>query len=166
MSYDVTFPSNHSVPSFIAFFTNGVAAVCDQWGQQMPKYQVGWHQMTIQALEVHGYNYKTFKEVLGVPLTTPPSWWSPMRDVDAILCLKYLEFPCMDCGELPTKHNTFIARDDLWLKVHPNKKGTLCLTCFEKRLERKLVPEDFLDSPVNWAHVPCFRPNPTPNPRN
>lgn len=57
-------------------------------------------------------------------------------------------FECLDCGE-DTFEEYYMLYDFLWLKVVPENKGMLCVGCVENRLERKLVPIDFTDFPVN-----------------
>lgn len=63
-------------PVSIFFFTNGTCAVCDEADQQMPKYQVGWHRTTIEALKRDGFNWLDLPEIHGNPLTNPPAWWA------------------------------------------------------------------------------------------
>jgi hypothetical protein len=43
----------------------------------------------------------------------------------------------------------YMLKDDVWFSVHGSKKGMICLGCVEKRLGRRLVPDDFNDSHVN-----------------
>lgn len=47
--------------------------------------------------------------------------------------------------------------DDLWESARMNK-GFLCIGCLEKRIGRKLKPNDFIDSRIN-------RPSPWDTPR-
>jgi hypothetical protein len=47
-----------SEPVAIIFFNNGMAAVFDQHGEQMGKYQGGVHKDVIAALEADGYNWR------------------------------------------------------------------------------------------------------------
>jgi hypothetical protein len=53
-------------PKTIIWFTTGVAAVCDQFGQQMPEYQ-GTHQETLLALKRDGWVWTAFPEIYGCP---------------------------------------------------------------------------------------------------
>ena len=54
------------IPVSIFFFPNGMAACCDQNGEQIPKYQ-GRHGAAIEALKADGYDWRTLPEVRGVP---------------------------------------------------------------------------------------------------
>ena len=58
---------------------------------------------------------------------------------------------CMDCGYDTLEDEYYMTRDDVWNAVVPGgmNAGMLCIGCLEKRLGRKLRPEDFLDVPVN-----------------
>jgi hypothetical protein len=68
-----------SAPHSIFFFPNGMAAVCDGHGQQMPKYQRGWHGTTVEQLAADGIDWRTIPDRQGEPNETPPCWWSPER---------------------------------------------------------------------------------------
>jgi hypothetical protein len=48
-------------------------------------------------------------------------------------------FRCRDCGV--NEPPMFVVHDDIWLSVAP-KQAVLCLTCFENRLGRPVVPLD------------------------
>jgi hypothetical protein len=63
----------------IMFFANGTTAVFDIHGQQLPRYQRGWHGTTIAALLADGIDWRTLPEQLGIPLRSPPAWWTPER---------------------------------------------------------------------------------------
>lgn len=53
---------------------------------------------------------------------------------------------CEDCEQpAPT---TYIVADYLWHE-YGNKKGRLCINCFERRLGRPLTSDDFECVPVN-----------------
>jgi len=54
-------------PRSIVFFPNGNAAVCDQYGDQMPYYQKGNHAQVIKRLKKDGINWRDIPEVLGHP---------------------------------------------------------------------------------------------------
>jgi len=45
----------------------------------------------------------------------------------------------MDCGE--KYPNIYMVHDKLWLSV-AHKKAILCLSCFQKRLGRKVTRDD------------------------
>lgn len=49
------------------------------------------------------------------------------------------KFTCEDCGE--KDYNMYMVNDDLW-KEYGNEKMTLCKSCFEKRMGRKLTKDD------------------------
>lgn len=65
----------------------------------------------------------------------------------------------MEChiNTLGTGHY-YILKNNLWVEItsrkfkgHLGETGMLCLNCVEKRLGRRLVPEDFdLTIPVNY----------------
>lgn len=55
------------VPASVVFFPNGTAGVCDQRGQQIPKYQTGNHDGTIAALREDGIDWRNL-QVTGRPL--------------------------------------------------------------------------------------------------
>lgn len=48
-------------------------------------------------------------------------------------------FTCSDCGE--KDYNMYMVNDDIWDK-HGNDKLTLCKSCLEKRMGRKLTKKD------------------------
>jgi hypothetical protein len=57
---------------------------------------------------------------------------------------------CLDCGKdlLHTNDGDYrMIRHRLWRQIVPREQrhGMLCLPCMEKRLQRPLAPEDFLD---------------------
>ena len=65
-------------------------------------------------------------------------------------------FTCSDCGE--KDYNMYMVNDDIWDK-HGNDKLTLCKSCLEKRMGRKLTKKDISqhkDALVN-KHNPEMR---------
>jgi hypothetical protein len=54
-------------PTSIFFFPNGNVAVCDQYGQQMPKYQGSNHNDAVRLLEEDGYDWKHLADINGRP---------------------------------------------------------------------------------------------------
>jgi len=48
-------------------------------------------------------------------------------------------FTCADCGE--KEYNMYMVNDDIWEK-YGNNKLTLCKSCLEKRMGRKLTKKD------------------------
>jgi hypothetical protein len=57
---------------------------------------------------------------------------------------------CMDChiATINIGHD-YMLHDDLWLSIHPEDDGKLCLFCVEKRLGRPVTKEDFGNVPIN-----------------
>jgi hypothetical protein len=53
-------------PYSIFFFPNGMTAVLDKEGKQIPKYQ-GRHSEAIAALKADGFDWMTLPNVNGVP---------------------------------------------------------------------------------------------------
>jgi hypothetical protein len=65
-------------------------------------------------------------------------------------------FTCSDCGE--KDYHMYMVNDDIWDK-HGNDKLTLCKSCLEKRMGRKLTKKDISqhkDALVN-IHNPEMR---------
>lgn len=66
------------------------------------------------------------------------------------------EFACMDCGI-----NTFFTEeyymleDKVWLSITKSEErlGVLCISCVEKRLDRKLESNDFSDCSLNKSFI-------------
>ena len=50
-------------------------------------------------------------------------------------------FTCADCGE--KDYNMYMVNNDIWEK-HGNDKLTLCKSCLETRMGRKLTKKDIL----------------------
>lgn len=63
--YDLT-QSGSQVPHFVVFFQNGLAAVCNAAGEQLPQYQKGNHQEVIASLRADGYDW-TGLRITGLP---------------------------------------------------------------------------------------------------
>ncbi len=66
-----------------------------------------------------------------------------------------IDWSCMDCG-IDTDNvdgrghdEYYMIRDELWLKINPDRAGHLCIACVERRLGRRLTPVDFTDARVN-----------------
>lgn len=49
------------------------------------------------------------------------------------------KFTCADCGE--KDYNMYMVNDDIW-KKYGNDKLTLCKSCLEERMGRKLTKKD------------------------
>ncbi len=57
---------------------------------------------------------------------------------------------CMDCAGWTAI--TFMINKKVWGEIFPDNEGIICIKCFEKRLGRSVVIEDFSDytaAPVN-----------------
>ena len=54
------------IPWSVSFFSNGMAAVGDINGQQIPKYQ-GRHADVVGALAADGYDWRKLPDVWGFP---------------------------------------------------------------------------------------------------
>ena len=51
---------------------------------------------------------------------------------------------CLDCGvDILEIKEFYMIHDELWAQINPQLEGLLCIGCVEKRLGRKLKPEDF-----------------------
>jgi hypothetical protein len=46
-------------------------------------------------------------------------------------------------------HEHYFLNTELWLSVVGSKVGMMCIGCFEDRLGRLLVPDDFTDASIN-----------------
>lgn len=58
-------------------------------------------------------------------------------------------FNCVDCRINTWVINEYyMIRNNLWSKYGP-QDGMLCIGCLEKRMGRKLTPNDFTNAPVN-----------------
>ena len=68
--------------------------------------------------------------------------------------------PCADCSLChknwkmkmkTTEQGCYMLRDEIWKLGSEVKFGiALCESCFEKRIGRSLVYEDYSSAPVNW----------------
>jgi hypothetical protein len=62
---------------------------------------------------------------------------------------------CLDCQTETTftprgkNDEYYMIHNDLWLKANPAGAGKLCIGCLEKRIGRRLTPEDFTDCSLN-----------------
>lgn len=73
-----------------------------------------------------------------------------------------LNMLCLDCGIDTDKNNEFyMIHDHLWEQAVPNKhqreNRVLCIGCLEERLGRKLLPNDFTNTPVNKKGIHSYR---------
>jgi hypothetical protein len=59
-------------------------------------------------------------------------------------------FICLDChDDVLGAGEYYLLRDEVWLKANPQRQGMLCIGCVEKRLGRRLTPEDFQGAPLD-----------------
>lgn len=57
---------------------------------------------------------------------------------------------CLDCGvHTGNILEYYMLHNDLWLKIHPEDDGMLCIGCAEKRLGRQFNSGDFTHYPIN-----------------
>ena len=57
---------------------------------------------------------------------------------------------CLDCnGHTLEMDEYYMVQFHVWKEANPENDGMLCISCLEKRLGRILVPDDFLDCPLN-----------------
>jgi hypothetical protein len=60
---------------------------------------------------------------------------------------------CLDCGaDTIAIAEFYMVRDEVWAQVAEPDEGMLCVGCCEKRLGRRLVPDDFTDCVFNHGH--------------
>jgi hypothetical protein len=87
-------------------------------------------------------NIQRIKEVMGLEESFL-SWFKPKQDVDNVDLEKSEEerFTCTDCGE--KDYNMYMVNDNLWSE-YGNDKLTLCKSCLETRMGRKLTKKDIL----------------------
>jgi hypothetical protein len=82
-------------------------------------------------------------------------WFKPEQDINDKDYIKSEEerFTCADCGE--KEYNMYMVNKDLWDK-YGNQDLTLCKSCLEKRMGRKLTKSDI--SQYKDAKVNIFNP--------
>ena len=87
-------------------------------------------------------NILRIKEMMGLEESLL-GWFKPKQDFDDADLEKSEEerFTCTDCGE--KDYNMYMVNDDLWSK-YGNDKLTLCKSCLETRMGRKLTKKDIL----------------------
>jgi hypothetical protein len=69
----------------------------------------------------------------------PGVFW---RDVEFHGCvLRFSEVVCQDCGDTNPMRDVLMLKDELWYQLYPDD-GVACTPCIEKRLGRKIQPED------------------------
>ena len=56
----------------------------------------------------------------------------------------------MDCRQnLVESGEYYMLRSKLWRKINPLVDGMICIDCAERRLGRRLTPDDFTAAPIN-----------------
>ena len=102
-------------------------------------------------------NIQRIKEVMGLNESFLDFFKSPEnKDNEDINKSEEKRFTCTDCGE--KDYNMYMVNDEIWNK-HGNEKLTLCKSCLEKRMGRKLTKKDISqhkDALVN-IHNPEMR---------
>jgi hypothetical protein len=59
-------------------------------------------------------------------------------------------FNCLDCSDdTLVGGECYMLRDEVLLSANPQRQGMLCIGCVEKRLGRRLTPEDFQGAPLD-----------------
>ena len=101
-------------------------------------------------------NIQRIKEMMGLHESFLDWFKSPENKTDDIAKSDEDRFTCEDCGA--KDYNMYMVNDDIW-KQHGNEKFTLCKSCLEKRMGRKLTKKDISqhkDALVN-LHNPEMR---------
>lgn len=63
---------------------------------------------------------------------------------------------CKDCTcEIFADVNMVMLKDALWKRITDNVKDAYCDTCIEKRLGRKISPNDFKKAGLGMDCIPC-----------
>jgi hypothetical protein len=88
-------------------------------------------------------NIQRIREMMGVDESFLDWFKSPKSNNDDEDFLKSEEerFTCSDCGE--KDYSMYMVNDEIW-DEHGNDKLTLCKSCLEKRMGRKLTKKDIL----------------------
>lgn len=74
---------------------------------------------------------------------------NPFFLIKAIAAVTGEVYNCIDCGT-ESRMEYYMVHDALWFEaVGWGDAGHVCIGCFEKRLGRKLVKEDFTEAPIN-----------------
>jgi hypothetical protein len=84
-------------------------------------------------------NIERIKQIMGFNRPNYKEFNDPQRE----------RFTCQDCGNYD--YEMYMVNDDLW-KKYGNDNLTLCKSCFEKRIGRKINKDDmseYKDAPVN-----------------
>ena len=56
-------------------------------------------------------------------------------------------FNCLDCDKDDWSPH-YMLQDDVWLEIHPDGDGILCLECAEKRMGRPFTVDEFYMGPM------------------
>ena len=69
---------------------------------------------------------------------------------------KYTPLICKDCPtEIFVDVNMVMIKDELWMQICDKKEDAYCDCCMEKRLGRKITPDDFKSSSFGMRMIPC-----------
>jgi len=57
---------------------------------------------------------------------------------------------CHNCGKncFDSPKDYYMLKDHIWLNIHPQKNGMLCMACAEQKLGRPLKQDDILICPL------------------
>ena len=89
-------------------------------------------------------NIQRIREMMGVNESFLDWFKSPKSnndDDEDFLKSEEERFTCSDCGE--KDYSMYMVNDEIWDK-HGNDNLTLCKSCLEKRMGRKLTKKDIL----------------------
>ena len=80
-----------------------------------------------------------------------PGHWTRTVEVNGVQVREKL-FGCMDCDQNPLTQRNYLhlpmVHDHLWREhVGTSTAGQICVPCFEKRMGRRLTPEDLKVGP-------------------
>jgi hypothetical protein len=84
-------------------------------------------------------NIQRIKQMMGLNESFKDWFKSSDNNDEDFLKSEEDRFTCSDCGE--NDYNMYMVNDDIWSK-HGNDKLTLCKSCLEKRMGRKLTKKD------------------------
>jgi hypothetical protein len=79
-----------------------------------------------------------------------------MKDLIRKILEEHKSLMCVDCGD---KTEAYFIKDEIWNSLPKTKrKGSMCLSCLEKRTGRKLKKSDFKNSDIHnkqpwWSNL-------------
>lgn len=93
-------------------------------------------------------NTQSLKESMQYRGTNDPLPSLPTaRELRNMITISKRRFICKECRDVD--YVTYMVRDDVWKEAGLDNNDFAHIECLEKRLSRKLVQSDFLDSPIN-----------------